>query len=288
MQILITGCNGQLGMELQELSAHYPGYSFHFTDVADLDITKKSEVEKFVVSNRINAIINAAGYTAVDKAEDEPELANLINGMAAGYLAEVAARNNALLVHISTDYVFGGEHFKPLVESDVPKPLSKYAASKLLGEDLVTKHGKAAVILRTSWLYSSFGHNFVKTMLRLGKERDSLNVVFDQVGTPTYAADLAAVILQLLPQWSAITSPALFHYSNEGVASWYDFAVAAHAIANITCQVNPIETKDYPLPAKRPFYSVMNKERIKQRHGITIPYWRESLERCIRKIEHTR
>lgn len=287
MHILITGCNGQLGMELQQLSSDYPQHTFHFTDVADLDITKKTEVEKFVVLNRINAIINAAGYTAVDKAEDEPETANLINGTAAGYLAEVATRNNALLVHISTDYVFGGEHFKPLVETDAPKPLSKYAASKLLGEDMVTKHGKAAVILRTSWLYSSFGHNFAKTMLRLGKERDSLNVVFDQVGTPTYAADLAAVILELLPQWSAITSPVLYHYSNEGVASWYDFAVAAHSIATIACQVNPIETKDYPLPARRPFYSVMNKDRIKQRHGIKIPYWRESLERCIRKIERT-
>ncbi len=287
MHILITGCNGQLGMELQQLSGDYPQYTFHFTDVADLDITKKSDVEKFVASKRISAIINAAGYTAVDKAEDDPESANLINGTAAGYLAEVAARNNALLVHISTDYVFSGEHFKPLIETDVPNPVSKYAASKLLGEEMVTKHGKAAVIIRTSWLYSSFGHNFVKTMLRLGQERDSLNVVFDQVGTPTYAADLAAVILELLPQWKTMASPELLHFSNEGVASWYDFAVAAHSIANITCSVNPIETKDYPLPARRPFYSVMNKEKIKQRYGINIPYWRDSLEKCIRIIERS-
>jgi dTDP-4-dehydrorhamnose reductase len=279
--ILVTGCNGQLGMELQKIAGNFQDYHFIFTDVSELDITKKETVLQFVEQQSIGCIINAAGYTAVDKAETEPEMANLVNGHAVGYLAEAAHNNKGLLVHVSTDYIFSGQHHKPLKESDTPDPISKYAASKLLGEQLVIKQNGKAAIIRTSWLYSSFGHNFVKTMLRLGRERDSLNVVFDQVGTPTYAGDLAEIILKLLPQWSKLTHPEIYHYSNEGVASWYDFAVAAHRIAGVNCNVNPIETKDYPLPAARPFYSLMCKGKIKEQFGITIPHWQQSLEKCI-------
>jgi dTDP-4-dehydrorhamnose reductase len=283
--ILVTGCNGQLGMELQKIAGQFPAYRFFFTDVADLDITDREALNDFVEKQSVGCIINAAGYTAVDKAQEDPKAADLINGIAVGYLAEVAARNDALLAHISTDYVFGNDYHRPLKETDKPAPLSNYARSKLLGEQMVLQQNSKAVILRTSWLYSAYGSNFVKTMLRLGRERDSLYVVFDQVGTPTYAGDLAKVILDLLPQWKKLTAPEIYHYSNEGVASWYDFAVAALQIAEITCTVNPIETKDYPLPAARPFYSLMSKEKIKAGFGIRIPHWRTSLEKCVRELE---
>ena len=283
--ILITGGNGQLGNELRVLSYDYPDYNFLFTDVAELDITNSDAVENFVAKNKISCIINAAGYTAVDKAETDTDRAFLINGAAVGFLSLAAKKNNALLIHISTDYVFGENHSRPIQETEKPDPQSVYAASKLKGEEEAMLHNPKTVVIRTSWLYSEFGHNFVKTMMKFGRERDRLNVVFDQVGTPTYAADLAKTILDLLPAWNELTRPELFHYSNEGVASWYDFAVAVHRIAAIECVVSPIETKDYPLPAKRPFYSLMNKEKIKKTYGISIPHWLDSLKLCITKLD---
>lgn len=283
--ILVTGSNGQLGSEIRILQPDFSNYTFYFTDVAELDITNRQAIFDFVSEKDIHCIINAAAYTAVDKAETEPEKANLINGIATGNLAEVAKTIKALLVHISTDYVFDGKNHRPIFENDPAQPISAYARSKWLGEQKITEISPKAVILRTSWLYSEFGANFVKSMLKYGREREVLNVVFDQIGSPTYAADLALIILQLIPEWSNLDAPEILHYSNEGVASWYDFTLAIHEIANIKCSINPIETKDYPLPASRPFYSVMNKEKIKKKYGIKIPYWRDSLKVCINKIE---
>jgi len=288
INILITGCNGQLGNEIRLLQPDFPNYNFFFTDVAELDITNKQAIFNFVSGKKISCIINAAAYTAVDKAETEPEKANLINGLAAGNLAEVAKNINALFVHISTDYIFDGKNHRPIIEDEPPGPSSAYAKSKWLGEQKINEVAGKAVILRTSWLYSEFGGNFVKSMIKYGRERESLNVVFDQIGSPTYAADLAGIILQLIPEWMSLKAPEVFHYSDEGIASWYDFTMAIHKIAGIKCKVNPIETKDYPLPASRPFYSVMNKEKIKKKYGVQIPYWRDSLEICIRKIEKSR
>lgn len=283
--ILVTGSNGQLGNEIRALQPDFSNYYFHFTDVAELDITNKQAIFDFISGKNIACIINAAAYTAVDKAETEPEKANLINGLATGNLAEVAKSINALLVHISTDYIFDGKNHRPLTEDDPPGPVSAYARSKWLGEEKINEFSGKAVTLRTSWLYSEFGVNFVKSMIKYGRERDVLNVVFDQIGSPTYAADLANIILQLIPEWIKISSPEVYHYSNEGVASWYDFTQAIHEIAGIKCKVNPIETKDYPLPATRPFYSVLSKEKIKRKYNIHIPYWRDSLRVCIGKIE---
>lgn len=285
INILVTGCNGQLGSEIRMLQPEFSDYHFYYTDVAELDITNKQAIFDYVTRKNIGCIINAAAYTAVDKAETEPEKANLINGLATGNLAEVAKSINALLVHISTDYVFDGKNHHPLTEDDLPGPVSAYARSKWLGEVKINEVAGKSVTLRTSWLYSEFGGNFVKSMLKYGRERDLLNVVFDQIGSPTYAADLARIVLQLIPEWSKNTSPEVYHYSNEGVASWYDFTLAIHEIAGIKCRVNPIETKDYPLPATRPFYSVLSKEKIKKKYNIQIPYWRDSLKVCIGKIE---
>jgi dTDP-4-dehydrorhamnose reductase len=283
--ILVTGSKGQLGNSIQALSDNYPDYKFFLTDVDELDITNPEAIRSFVESNQIGCIVNCAGYTAVDKAETDIKRANLINGTAVGYLAKSMHKRGGLLVHISTDYVFGGEHHRPVLENETPNPHSAYATSKLLGEQAAMKPGGKAVVIRTSWLYSEYGHNFAKTMIKYGRERESLNVVFDQVGTPTYAGDLAKTILDLIPKWNELKNPEILHYSNEGVASWYDFAVAIHRIAGINCRVNPIETKDYPLPAARPFYSVMNKEKIKMQYGITIPHWLDSLKVCLSRLE---
>lgn len=281
LNILVTGCNGQLGNEIRVLSGNYPDYHFIFTDVAELDITKPAAVGAFMDAEKVDCIINAAAYTAVDKAEEQPEIANLINGEAVGILAQAAKERNALLVHVSTDYVFNGKAHQPLKEDAQPDPVSAYASSKLLGEQKLLEAKGKGVILRTSWLYSSFGHNFVKSMIKYGHERDGLNVVYDQVGTPTYAADLARVILDLIPEWVDLDAPEIFHFSDEGVASWYDFTIAIHEIAGVECNVKPIETKDYPLPAQRPFYSLMAKDKIIKTHNIEIPYWRDSLKKCI-------
>lgn len=281
MNILVTGSNGQLGNEIRKLADQHGAYKFFFTDVAELDITNPDAIETFVNENQINCIINAAAYTAVDKAEEQADLANLINGEAVGNLAIAAKAADALLVHVSTDYVFDGTAHQPINESTTPNPLSAYAVSKFLGEQELLENAGRGVVIRTSWLYSEFGNNFVKSMIKYGRERDQLNVVYDQVGTPTYAADLAALILNLIPEWNKLKKPEIFHFSNEGVASWYDFTLAIHEFAKVDCRVNAIETKDYPLPAKRPYYSLMAKDKIKKAYGLHLPHWRESLKKCV-------
>jgi dTDP-4-dehydrorhamnose reductase len=278
--ILVTGGNGQLGSELKEIVPNYQDYNFLFTDVKALDITNHTTVAAFIMSNNITVIINCAAYTAVDKAESEPELSDAINHLAVANFAQIAKDNNIKLVHISTDYVFDGANHKPYVEKDTPNPKSVYGKTKLAGERAMqTINPENSIIIRTSWVYSSYGNNFVKTMLRLGKERDELNVVADQIGTPTYAGDLAQAILTLLPQINNETVQ-LFHYSNEGVCSWYDFAKAIFEIKGLPIKVNPIETSQYPTPAKRPFYSVLNKTNIKENFQMEIPYWKTSLDKC--------
>ena len=285
MKILITGSNGQLGNEIQKLASVYTHYDFLYTDVNELDITNAADVNQYFEIHNPDVIINCAAYTAVDKAETDEATAFLVNAGAPGILARAAADTSAFMVHISTDYVYAGRNFQPYVETDTVHPVSVYGKSKLTGEKAVREAGGKAIIIRTSWLYSAFGNNFIKTMMKYGRERESLNVVFDQIGTPTYAHDLAKAILDILPAAMTAENTEIFHYSNEGVASWYDFAKAIHEIANITCQVNPIPTKDYPLPAERPFYSVLDKSKIKKHFSIEIPYWRDSVKACIERLE---
>ena len=282
--ILVTGCNGQLGSEIKALADQYKQYDFIFTDIGELDITDKSQLEKMINNQGINCVINCAAYTAVDKAEDEMELARLINKTAVLNLAEVTSQYKALLVHISTDYVFDGKSYKPYTETDNTNPKCFYGKSKLEGEIEVVFNAAKAIIIRTSWLYSSFGNNFVKTIIKKGKEKGVLNVVYDQVGSPTYAKDLAQVLLQIIPQYSSANRTEIYNFSNEGVISWYDFAKAIIEIKKIKCDVNPIETKSYPTPAARPFYSVLNKAKIKKDFNIQIPYWKDSLIECLTKI----
>ena len=280
--ILITGSNGQLGNEMQQAAKHFSAFQYIYTDVAELDICDKTALTDFVKSNDVNIIVNCAAYTAVDKAEDDVELCYRINRDAVRNIAEVANENNLKIVHISTDYVFDGTNYMPYTEEQPVCPATVYGKSKLAGEQALMETCKQAVILRTAWLYSSFGNNFVKTMMKLGAERDSLNVIFDQIGTPTYAADLAGTILKLLSHDTFV--PGLYHFSDEGVCSWYDFTKTIHRMAGITCDVRPIETKDYPARTPRPHYSVLNKAKIKSTYGITIPHWEESLERCIQTL----
>ena len=281
--ILVTGSNGQLGSEIKELSSAYP-YTFFFTCKDDLDISHAQDVEAFIQQNAINAIINCAAYTAVDKAESDADNADKINHIAIKTLAELSKRYALKLIHISTDYVFDGTNYKPYIESDITNPQSVYGRTKLLGEQaLLHVNPKNSLIIRTSWVYSSYGANFVKTMLRLGKEKESLGVIYDQVGTPTYAKDLAKVILDILPniQNSALE---IYHYSNEGALSWYDFAKEIMKMAKLPCKINPIETSQYPTPANRPHYSLLNKAKIKNEYNLDIPYWKDSLDACLRKL----
>lgn len=275
--ILVTGANGQLGSEIRDLKDFYPNYNFVFTDIEQLDICNHSMVTDFIETNHIDTIINCAAYTAVDKAEDQYDLSNKINHLAVANFAELAKEKKIKLIHISTDYVFDGNHHKPYLESDTPNPKGVYGKTKLEGELAIQKiNPENSIIIRTSWVYSKYGNNFVKTMLRIGKEQKQLNVVTDQIGTPTNAADLAKAILNILPQITT-KNVKLFHYSNEGVCSWYDFAEAIFEKKNISLKVIPIETKDYPTPAKRPYYSVLNKSKIKQMYSLEIPYWKDSL-----------
>lgn len=277
--ILITGSKGQLGNEMQQAAVRFPAFNYIYTDVAELDICDKSALDAFVKANNVNVIVNCAAYTAVDKAEDDVELCHKINRDAVRNIAEVANDNKVKVVHISTDYVFDGTNYLPYTEDMPVCPATVYGKSKLEGEQALLENCKESVILRTAWLYSSFGNNFVKTMIKLGTERDSLGVIFDQVGSPTYAADLADVILQLLSNKTFI--PGIYHFSDEGVCSWYDFTKTIHRMANITCDVKPIETKDYPARTPRPHFSVLNKGKIKSTYGISIPHWEVSLEKCI-------
>lgn len=285
--ILVTGSNGQLGSEIKELSPSY-AHNFFFTCKDDLDITNALALEAFIIDNHITAIINCAAYTAVDKAESDQELADNINHQAVKHLASISKERNIKFIHISTDYVFDGTNYKPYKETDSTNPESVYGKTKLLGEQaLLHVNPQNSVIIRTSWVYSSFGANFVKTMLRLGKEKESLGVIYDQVGTPTYAKDLAKAILDILPNIENSTVK-IYHYSNEGVLSWYDFAKEIMKMAKLPCKINPIETKDYPTPAKRPHYSLLNKSKIKNDFGIVIPYWKDSLDMCLRQIGENR
>jgi len=287
MNILVTGSNGQLGSEIKELSSRYP-YNFFFTDINELDITNEENIRKYINEKDIDLIINCAAYTAVDKAEEEKEKADLVNHKAVEYLANIAKEKKISLIHISTDYVFDGKNYRPYVEDDPVNPQSVYGFTKLKGEEAFKNSKANGIIIRTSWVYSSFGHNFVKTMLRL-KARGELGVVFDQIGTPTYAKDLAFAILEMINknlEKIKNKKAEIYHFSNEGVISWYDFARVIFEIENINIKVNPIESKDYPTPAKRPHYSVLNKNKIKNEFNIEIPYWRESLRECLKRINN--
>ena len=282
MNILITGCNGQLGNEMQLLEKENPQHTYYNTDVQELDITDQLAVEQFVAENKIDGIVNCAAYTAVDKAEDNKELATTLNTVAPAYLAATVEKRGGWMIQISTDYVFNGTKHTPYVETDTPSPDSVYGSTKLAGELGVTKFCKRSMIIRTAWLYSTFGNNFVKTMIRLGKEKPELGVIFDQIGTPTYARDLAVVIMTAINKGIV---PGVYHFSNEGVISWYDFTKAIHRIAGITtCHVRPLHTAEYPTPANRPHYSVLDKTKIKQTYGIEVPYWEESLKECIAQL----
>jgi dTDP-4-dehydrorhamnose reductase len=277
--ILITGSHGQLGNEMQNAAVGYPQFRYIFTDVDELDICDKAAVEAFIVNNKVNIIVNCAAYTAVDKAEEDVELCYKINRDAVKNLGEVAVAYGVKVIHVSTDYVFDGKSYLPYTEDQQVCPATVYGQSKLAGEEALMAVNKQSVIIRTAWLYSSFGNNFVKTMIRLGNERDSIGVVFDQIGSPTYAADLADAILKVAA--AATFVPGIYHYSNEGVCSWYDFTKTIHRLSGIVCDVKPIETKDYPARTPRPHYSVLNKAKIKQIYGINIPHWEQSLESCI-------
>lgn len=282
MKILITGSNGQLGNELRLLENHNRQHAFFFTDVEELDITNKTAVLNYVQDNQIELIINCAAYTAVDRAENDEPVARLINALAVLNLGEVASEVGAKIIHVSTDYVFSGKAFLPYKETDSPNPVSAYGRTKLEGEQLLQQACADAVIIRTAWLYSEFGNNFVKTMIRLGKERDSLNVVYDQVGSPTYAADLAAAIMTIVnaDKWVA----GIYHFTNEGVCSWYDFTIAIHQLAGIQCDINPIRSEQYPTPTERPHYSVLDKQKIRDTYEVNVPHWYEALQRCIEKM----
>ena len=281
--ILITGANGQLGNEMRVLSAEYPEYAYFFTDVAELDICDEQAVMEFVQANDIHVIVNCAAYTAVDKAEENVELCTRLNADAVGYLAKAAEACGAEFIQISTDYVFDGTAHVPYRETASTCPDSVYGHTKLAGEQNALTLCSRSMVIRTAWLYSTFGNNFVKTMIRFGRERDSLGVIFDQVGTPTYARDLARAIFVAIRQGVV---PGVYHFSNEGVCSWYDFTKAIHRLAGITdCKVKPLHTEEYPTLAKRPHYSVLDKTKIKETYHIEIPYWMDSLESCIAELE---
>ena len=280
--ILITGANGQLGNEMRVVSAEQQELVYHFTDVAELDICDIEAIERYVVDHAIDCIVNCAAYTNVNKAEEDTELCDKLNHLAPANLARVAAKHQIGLIHVSTDYVFNGEHYVPYKEDEPTCPNSVYGATKLAGEQAILSIHPEAVVIRTAWLYSTFGNNFVKTMLRLGSEREELGVVFDQIGTPTYARDLARTIQHIMVKGIV---PGIYHYSNEGVCSWYDFTKMIFALGGITtCQLKPLHTDEYPTPAARPHYSVLDKTKIKQTYGIDVPYWVDSLRECISSV----
>ncbi len=286
--ILVTGSNGQLGQSLKKIASQYPQYEISFATRADIDLSDSDSIAQFFQGKRFDLIINCAAYTAVDKAESEAELADQINHLAVQQLAEIAKQQHAKLIHISTDYVFNGQQCRPYIEMDDVEPQGVYGLTKLKGEQAVSKIMAAnALIIRTSWVYSEFGNNFVKTMLRLASDRDSLSVIFDQVGTPTYATDLAKTIMTIIQNeaFQQEFSSDIVHYSNEGVCSWYDFAKTIFELSGIECDVSPIETKDYPTPATRPHYSLLNKAKIKQGYDVETPYWKDSLQQCLKALQ---
>lgn len=291
--ILVTGANGQLGSEMQVIAKVYPSYNFLFVTKDQLSIDDAQAVSQYFTEHSIDYCVNCAAYTAVDKAESDVENAMLINATATGNLAAVCKANNAGFVHISTDYVFDGTATTPYKETDPVSPVNLYGASKLKGEELAIENNPAAIIIRTSWVYSSFGNNFVKTMLRLMKDRESINVVSDQQGCPTYAADLAAAIMQVIEKLEsndeaidkALTTPAIFNYSNSGVITWFQFSDTIRALSGSGCKVNPIPAAQYPTPARRPHYSVMDTTKIKQAFDLTIPAWEDSLKKCLKILQ---
>lgn len=278
MKILVTGSQGQLGSEFRRLQQSSP-HEFKFTDSNDLDITNLEALEHFFADNTVDVILNCAAYTAVDKAEDQKDMAFAVNKNAVSNVVELCKRHNTKLIHFSTDYVFNGKAVTPYNESDIVNPLGVYGASKLAGEQLILNSGISALIIRTSWLYSEYGKNFVKTMMTLGKEREGLRIVYDQIGTPTNARDLAEaclVCIEKIKDWSGDRK--LYHYSNEGVTSWYDFALSIFELHQISCNVDPILSQDYPFKAPRPAYSVLDKRKFKADFGVKIPHWRASLQ----------
>lgn len=281
-RIFISGANGQLGSELKEVAKTGEDL-YTFSDIDSLDLTKENEALDFLNELNPDYIINCAAYTAVDLAEKEEEKALLINKGIPALLAKYGEENSCKIIHISTDYVFKGDQVIPLKEEDPTQALSKYGESKLQGELELLKY-KNSMIIRTSWLYSCYGNNFVKSMIRLFSERKELKIVYDQVGTPTYAADLAKLIVKIVSSDEKDFEPGIYHYSNEGIASWYDFAYEIKELLGAKCKLIPIETKDYPLPAPRPFYTVLNKDKIKKQFSLEIPHWKSSLKICIEKI----
>lgn len=283
MKLLITGAYGQLGNEMRVALERYPHLESIFTDVDTLDITDKNAVDAFVALHQPNVLINCAAYTAVDKAEDDLALCYKINCDAVRNLGEVAQAHSMMVIHVSTDYVFDGTGHIPYTEDMAVSPTNVYGKSKLAGERELRKACPGAIIIRTSWLYSGFGNNFVKTMLKLGNERSQLKVIFDQIGTPTYAADLADAMLQIIDSGKFV--PGIYHFSNEGVCSWYDFTKMIFKLANVECEVLPIESKDYAVRTPRPHYSVLNKSKLKSTYNQTIPYWMDGLERCLHVLQ---
>ncbi len=283
--ILVTGCAGQLGQSIQSIAGDFPDFEFVFANRQGLDLNDETSIAKFFENQTFDVIINCAAHTAVDKAESEPELANQINHLAVQKLARIVKEHHSKLIHISTDYVFSGKQYRPYLETDEVQPQGVYGETKLYGEhDIQSILKTNAIIIRTSWIYSEYGNNFVKTILKLGQQRDTLNVIFDQVGTPTYAKDLAKSIMCIIKSQAfnqEYFKTDIVNYSNEGVCSWYDFAKTIFELTNTQCRVLPVETKDYPTPAKRPHYSVLNKTKIKQTYHLTIPYWKDSLRLCL-------
>lgn len=286
MNVLITGSNGQLGSEIKDISGTYKSVNFVYADLPELDICDVKSLNEYVSKYQINAVINCAAYTAVDKAEEDVEIAQKVNSEGVLNLVNAMEKVSGKMIHISTDYVFNGDHFMPYLENDTESPIGVYGKTKRDGELAVLNSNTDGIVIRTSWLYSAYGNNFVKTMMRLGNDKEELNVIFDQVGTPTFAGDLATACLEILSthNFRIDKKGKVYHFSNEGVASWYDFAIAIMKIGNIDCKVFPIETKDYPTLAKRPHFSVLNKTKIKNDFGLEIPYWRDSLEKCIQKL----
>ncbi len=287
--ILIIGATGQLGQSIKAIQSGYKHYQLTYITRKDCDLASVDSINRFFTNRQFKVIINCAAYTAVDKAESEADLAGLINQQAVQRLAEIAKQQEAIFIHLSTDYVFNGESFEPYKEADLTNPQGVYGQTKLNGEQAVQEINPRGLIIRTSWVYSEYGHNFVKTMLKLGRERDELKVIFDQIGTPTYALDLAKAILTIVSHPSLEQQHSnfrLYHYSNEGVCSWYDFAKTIFELSGISCQLKPIETKDYPTAAKRPHYSLLNKAQIKQSFDLKIPYWKDSLQQCLNNLNN--
>lgn len=288
MKVLITGSNGQLGSEIRELSSRFKDFDFIFKDLPDLDICNLGKLENFIHDNQINAVINCAAYTAVDEAEKNKLLAERVNSIGVSNLISALERVDGKLIHISTDYVFDGNQSIPYKETDLVNPIGVYGHTKRAGELAVLNSNLDAIIIRTSWLYSSFGDNFVKKIISLAKEKKSLNIVNDQFGSPTYARDLATVCIKILSEGNKnyiSKNGKLYHYSNEGTASWYDFAVAIKNFGDLSCEINSINSDAFNSKAKRPNYSVLNKSKIKNNLKLEIPHWKESLVNCIKKIK---